>query len=356
MSQEWDETADGEPQIEDRERRSHRRRLKRRGQGRLARTWTFIRDRFAYNERGTGLRLTRRIGLAIVLAIPLYYLIGIFWVHTVDDNPNFAPTRVEQGGSQAVAVASALVRREVKENGWVANDPFFMPGYFNDNMQNFQMGMMAALGRFTVELNDFLARTRGSSESDPDTEDAKLLNQPGNIWVWDPSKSIWPRETSESLYIKAAEALDRYNTRLANNNAIYDRRADNLANTLDRIANDIGATSARLYRVATEEPGWFLFDWSSDDTFYDAKGRAYAYYQLLKAFETDFERVLAEKQLGEAYKLMLQNFEEVLRIDPIVVVNGSMGSQFTPNHLSDQGFLLLRARTQLREIVDILRA
>jgi len=38
-----------------------------------------------------------------------------------------------------------------------------------------------------------------------------------------------------------------------------------------------------------------------------------------------------------------------------VVVNGAADSQFLPSHLVAQGFYLLRARTQLREVADILR-
>jgi hypothetical protein len=36
-------------------------------------------------------------------------------------------------------------------------------------------------------------------------------------------------------------------------------------------------------------------------------------------------------------------------------VNGRPGSQFQPSHLADQGFFLLRARVQLREITNILQ-
>jgi hypothetical protein len=38
-----------------------------------------------------------------------------------------------------------------------------------------------------------------------------------------------------------------------------------------------------------------------------------------------------------------------------VVVNGSPNALVEPNHLSAQGFYLLRARTQLEELIDILQ-
>ena len=43
-----------------------------------------------------------------------------------------------------------------------------------------------------------------------------------------------------------------------------------------------------------------------------------------------------------------------ITLQPLVVVNGRADSQFLPSHLAAQGFYLLRARTQLREIRDIL--
>ena len=38
----------------------------------------------------------------------------------------------------------------------------------------------------------------------------------------------------------------------------------------------------------------------------------------------------------------------------VVIVNGKPDGQLQPNHLAVQGFYLLRARTQLREISNIL--
>ena len=39
---------------------------------------------------------------------------------------------------------------------------------------------------------------------------------------------------------------------------------------------------------------------------------------------------------------------------PTVIVNGDPEGQLLPSHLAAQGFYLLRARTQLKEIANIL--
>jgi hypothetical protein len=52
---------------------------------------------------------------------------------------------------------------------------------------------------------------------------------------------------------------------------------------------------------------------------------------------------------------MLSSAEQAATQQPWVVLNGSPSSQFTPSHLANQGFLLLRLRTQLREIANVLQ-
>ena len=156
--------------------------------------------------------------ILIPLAIVLYYGVGMAIVQNVDDNPDFtvAESDIPQGGSKAVAVAAALVDREVNQHSWTANDPFFQPGWALDNMPNFQQGIVTALARFSFELMDQLGRLRGSSEADPDLAAANgRLQYPGDVWLWNPSKSLALKSSSESQYREAREHLLAYNRRLA---------------------------------------------------------------------------------------------------------------------------------------------
>ena len=76
---------------------------------------------------GTG-RWAGRLVLAILILIVLYYSLGALIVHDVDDDPAFAAPAEPAGDSRAVAIAAALIGREVDDHEWVANDPFFLPG------------------------------------------------------------------------------------------------------------------------------------------------------------------------------------------------------------------------------------
>ena len=136
---------------------------------------------------------------ALAVALILYYPVGMIWISKIDDNPSFDPGPVEDGASYAVATAAALIDREVDQNGWPANDPFFYPGFALDNMPNYQTGIIQALGRFAVYMTDQIGRTRGSSQADPDLDKAAgLLKYSPTVWIFDPSTSWAPTASSES--------------------------------------------------------------------------------------------------------------------------------------------------------------
>ena len=51
---------------------------------------------------------------------------------------------------------------------------------------------------------------------------------------------------------------------------------------------------------------------------------------------------------------MLDSLHESAILNPLLVMNGDPDGLFLANHLTTQGFYLLRARTQMREISQIL--
>ncbi|MCH2395360.1 MAG: DUF2333 domain-containing protein, partial [Oceanibaculum sp.] len=99
------------------------------------------RDEFPYDEYSAPRRrvtqwlrripLARSLGVLIVLVL-LYYGAGAAIINKIDADPDFVPQNVAECGSNAIAAAAALVSREVDENGWTANDPFFMPSAILD--------------------------------------------------------------------------------------------------------------------------------------------------------------------------------------------------------------------------------
>ena len=295
-------------------------------------------------------------GLLVIAGLVLYVPLGMLLAHSVNDEVEFTVPEEHRlaNGSRAVAMAVALIDREVNQTKWVANKPFPFPSSMLDNMPNFQMGLVYALSRFAIELTDVLGRTRGSSQVDQDLDKASgLLKYDGTIWVWEPSTSLMPTASAERQYIAGMKGLISYNKRVDGGEAVYDRRADNLIAFLERVGSDLGSASASLDTQAMgSNAGWF--DTAADDVFYATKGRLYGYYLLLREIGVDFQAVIEEKNVDKAWQQMLESLQTAAAMDPLIISNGSNDGLFMPSHLAVQGFYLLRARTQLKEVANIL--
>lgn len=295
----------------------------------------------------------RKVAVGLPVAFFLYILLGMPIVNRIDDDLTVDAVS-PPGGSATVAAVSYLVRREAEQNNWTPNDPFMLPGWWLDNTPNFQKGIMGALSRFSFELRDQLGRRRGSSSIDTNLEKAASnLSIEPERWIIDFSASWLPTRPSDQYYREALGQLDTYNVLLGGGDAVFDRRSDNLLATLDRIALDLGASSASLDTYIGDNSGGFLPDFGADNLFYQVKGQVYAYTVLLKAIRKDFADVIENREIAALYDDLLRSMNTAAALDPIVVSNGAVDGVIA-NHLSMQGFFLLRARTQLREVSNIL--
>lgn len=301
-----------------------------------------------------GVAVRRALIGGVALGALYYGVLGAL-AHNVDNDPTFRSAAPTQGGSAAVDMAAALVQREVVDYGWTANDPLIAPTALLDNTPNFQLGMMRAIGRFTFELLDQIARTRGSSSTDPDLERANgLLQFPGDIWIFEFEKSWLPTIPSEDQYLAGQRALVAYNQRLAAGQAVFERRPDVLAATLSRIAADLGSQTAQLDRkVQTEDAG--LLSARADDVFFQNKGTIYAYFMLLDALGQDFEPMIRDGAVAALWQQALESLRHAASLNPSVVINGSGDDSIFANHLVLQGFYMKRAILQIEEIVSVLR-
>lgn len=308
------------------------------------------------SSSGSRLGATLRWGGGAVLAIVvLYYPLGAVLTHHIDDDATFVPPAIPPEASQTVAMAAALIDREVNGTSWPANAPWFFPAAILDNMPNFQSGEIQALQRVVTELRDQIGRTRGTSSADRALQDAaSYLNNQPDLWYIDLSRSWAPMKPSESYYNDAMKSLIDFNGRLTRGDAVFERRADNLLSTLDRIGKDLGASSNDIEKEIDEQSGTW-FDLNADDIFYRNKGELYAYGLLLRALGQDFRSVLNEKGAVKIWDRMVDSMLEGAVLQPWIVINGETASLAQPNHLAEQGFYLLRARAQLEEITDILQ-
>lgn len=286
----------------------------------------------------------------------------------VSDNTTETDTQGERAEkkscrrSMIVEASANLVDFNVNQNAWISSMLLYKLGLFGvpwdatpffDNKAVFQRGIHQAVQRTAVELVDSLGRVRGTSEPDKDLQTARSDLQYNEFyWYWSFSP-FGPKTTSPAIYRTAIKNLEKYNDRLESCDALFDARADNLLAFLDRIAKDIGGTSAVLKeRSENYSSGWF--DTRADDRFWFAYGQLYAYYGILTAARTDFEDVIKQRRLEAIWDELEGQLRASLNITPFIISNGAEAGWFMPSHLATLGFYILRVRSNLVEIRTIL--
>lgn len=354
--------------------------------------WPFLWAGRWYTQRGWILKTI--LGAAVIALVALYGV--LIWntqvwsnfnpeyptAYTFENPPPAADQSGTSGqgtGSQPVATQGEEVRTctrsaivdvtrdlidfNVNQNAWISSMILYKTGFFGvdwdhtpflDNKASFQRGINQAIRRTTVELVDSLGRVRGTSQVDQSLQDARgSMNFDEHTWYFG-LNPFGPKTPTPSFYRSAIRDLDAFNTRLVGCTAIFDARADNLMQFVDRIANDLGATSAILReRSELHNDGWF--DTRADDRFWFAYGQLYGYYGIMTAARHDFQAVIQSRGLTQLWNNLTDQFKAALKIQPLIISNGREDGWIMPTHLATMGFYVLRVRSNLvevREIVD----
>ncbi|WP_442582594.1 DUF2333 family protein [Mesorhizobium sp. ASY16-5R] len=265
-------------------------------------------------------------------------------------------------GRSAIADVSAyLIQFNVNDNAWISSMILYKLGLFGidwdhtpfmDNKASFQRGINQAIRRTTTELADNLGRVRTTSQIDGDLQDARGNMQFDEETWYFGLQPFGPKTPTPSYYRDAIAKLRSFNARLESCQAVFDARADNLKIYLDRIASDIGSTSA-LLKDRAENYNYGFFDLRADDRFWFAYGQLYAYYGLMKAAEADFEDVIKQRNLTSLWQTMDAQFVAALKMQPWIILNSSETGIFA-SHLTTMGFYVLRVRSNMVEISNVL--
>ena len=266
------------------------------------------------------------------------------------------------GRSAIVDVMSELVDFNVNQNQWISGSLMYKIGLFGipwdatpwlDNKASFQRGIHRAVTRTAVEMADQLGRTRGTSRIDANLQEAR-----GNLqidefnWYFGVSPFGF-KQTSWGSYRSSVKELNIYNDKLSKCDATFDARADNLGQFMDRIAKDIGSTSAEIKtRAESYNGGWF--DMRADNVFMESMGQLYAYYGLLQGARKDFRDIVDKRALTNIWDVMEAQTRSALELNPLIISNGREDGAIMPTHLTTIGFYILRVRSNLIEIRSIL--
>lgn len=352
--------------------------------------WPFMWARRWYANRGWILRAV--VGAIVVLILGLY---GYFiwntqrWVNFNPDyvgaydltaqrgstSPQAAPEKgiisAPQGAASAaqscrrsfiVDITADLIDFNVNQNEWISSMILYKLGLFGidwddtpffDNKASFQRGVNQAVRRTSIELVDSLGRVRGTSLVDSNLQSARGNLQFDEFTWYFGLSPFGPKTPTPGFYRVAIKDLRAFNDRLQKCDAVFDARADNLLQLIDRIANDLGATSAILRdRSEKYNRGWF--DTRADDRFWFAYGQLYGYYGVLSGAHADFQGVIAQRGLAQLWSMLEEQLRAALKIQPFIISNGAESGWLMPTHLATMGFYVLRVRSNLVEIRLVL--
>ncbi len=337
--------------------------------------WPFI--TFRNWLRGTGWFIKIPVFLILLfLALGYMYMFYItqFWGDTdpkytarydFAQNYKAAGSKLENGKcapSAMVQVSADLIERNVVNDTWVPSNPFHKMGFFFvvdwkdtpffDNKAAFQLGINQAVRRTAVEMVDRLGRVRGTSSINKNLQEAReSANYREDAWVMTLTPPFFQPSTTARLKEARQEFLN-FNKELEDCKADFDVRADNLLQFLDRVTADIGSTSEILQR-RMEDAGFLGFDRRADDRFWFAYGQLYGYHGILSAMQSDFREVFQQRNLNTLWTRVQAQLDDALTTRPPVVVNGS-ASSIVKSHMESIGFDLLRVRSNLVEMRDVL--
>ncbi len=343
----------------------------------------FIWVRNLYRRSGWILKVLIVILLLCIIVPYSYFIWNATWVRDYNanytDKFNFAALDVSageevraDGGTETaktcvrsgiVDVASELLDFNVNRNVWMSATLPYKLGLFGiswdatpwmDNKATFQRGVHRAIRSTAIELQEALGRTRGTSQRDSNLNTALGLLQISEYNWYVGLNPPGVKQTSWASYRNAIKEFNTYNTNLEACRASFDARADNLSGLMDRIAKDIGSTTAVIKRRAeSHNGGWF--DTRADNIFMEAHGQLYGYLGILRAARYDFQDIIEKRALASLWDNMISQLESAVAINPLIISNGREDGFIMPTHLTTMGFYILRVRTNLTEMRDVLK-
>ncbi|MEE8434594.1 MAG: DUF2333 family protein [bacterium] len=258
--------------------------------------------------------------------------------------PSLPQLRKEPGkpaGYATVLMIADLMDAQLNGfGGWMPNDMMLTPGAVQDNLPNFQLGVLQVVRHSARVLRDNLTRQRTSDAVHRETDQAHTA------YNNDPRK--WAFPSAESAFRRGNTALRRFAGELGGSANVYPR-ADNLIELLKIFISELGTVSTRLLEAQdSDKVSWFEID----DNFYFAQGAGFAMYGMMLAVREDFKGVLTDKNALKITGLIVQSLK-ASQFEPWVVTNGSKNG-FLANHSNNLKVFLDDARQKMKSLESIL--
>jgi len=229
------------------------------------------------------------VGLVLTGLIVAYVLVGQ-WTGAPHYDARFddvvLPTGPKGPASKVAAVTAAMLRDGVGR-GWCPSESFLTPASWRTDTCAFQLGQEKILSRTTFTLREDVATLGSLNDIDKDLDIAVERIQAGpRMWGF--------LYNTVGNYEIAADALDRFNTRLVEGQAGYYPRIDNLGELLKTIIRATGGQVEVL--KAIDSHSWFMTGTTRAE-FVRTRGEFAAACEILKAIRIDFDGVIDKQSI-----------------------------------------------------------
>lgn len=281
----------------------------------------------------------RSVLWALPLMIVLYYLVGGWVTNKIEKNPDFKLEKTDNG-TASVEIIKDLIKRETQQHMWTPSLPLLFPGYVLDNMPAFQSGLFKTLEHTTRVLAKICPNENLNQA-------ARFLSYPQNLWLFSSTENLMPAPSSVAQYRKAHKALHRF---LRENPSCLSEASKVLVPLLRGLRSNLSKTITQIeaeVREKSEQWG----DATADTVFYEAQGRIYGAYALLRAISADYSAFLAQNELYANYTSIEKTLSDALLLDPLVIRNGKPESLTVPNHLLNLGYYTGKAMSQITDLI-----
>lgn len=292
--------------------------------------------------------------LSLLVFIFLYYPLGGLIINKVDKTSDYEINNSNLQQSATVEMTSFLINREVNQNLWTPNLPFFFPSYLLDNMPNFQLGMVAGLSTVTNAMANRLdsAISQGTEELHLKNA-AKLLKYDGKTWMFSAHSNFSPVPSAHSQYRKARQQLIKFNQNLSSGQTAFYKSPADLAYFLTKINKDLSSSLGKIETQIREASTNFT-DSKADDVFYYNQGKLYSYYHLLKALGHDYKEVIVDKNAYQLWTRAIKSAEDGSTLDAFYIRNGELSGITSPNHLQYLAYYIIKTINLNKSIIALL--
>jgi len=288
------------------------------------------------------------IAIILPLFVVLYYPLGGYLMQNIDTDTKKDIKVVSPEQSNLVNSMAYLVDKEVNQNVWMPNLPFFFPCWFLDNMPSFQEGEIDAVAKTAKDFS-VLTASYSTQENSPLSKAAQYLLYPPKVWMFAPDSDAIFAPSSATQYRKGKHELMLFNQQITDGKIIFSRSSTDLEKLLAGIEKNILISVEQLQNhIRENQELWF--DFQADNLFYYTKGKLYAYYIILKAIGDDYKSIIVETQMYAKWSSLLRCLENASALSPLIVRNASLRSSFAPNHLAYMQMFALDAALLIKEL------